>query len=128
MSKVKVDRKSQIIGKEVKVDSVVSETMDFAEYKNVFNKFSQEAGNLEVAIADLKAQLDLIGPVKDKDPEVIKLKNIMVEAQKLKAKEEIVEKLQELEKMLVRKKDDIAAFQPNFVKIQKAEKDVKLSN
>ena len=129
MAKVKVDRKSQIIGtNEIKVDSIVSETMDYSEYKNVFAKWSQEASNFEAAIGDLKLQLQAIGPVKDKDPAVIKLKETLVEAEKLKARDDMKIQLQDLEIRLARKKEEITALQPNFIKIMKAEKDVKLSN
>ena len=113
MADVNLKRNARLEGDHAIIESEVVEQLDKDEYMALFIKKSKDAMSLDYAIKDAKHRLEQLKDIKD-DPEIQKLKEMLINAEKLRERDELKEKLKEMEKTLARFKIEVEAMKPVY--------------
>ena len=93
---MKITRKPKIQNNKITISSEVFEELSGDEYIKMYNDKSRDLNNLQSTIEDGKRQLGELNKVKE-TPELKKLKEQLILAEKLKNKYSLIENLKQME-------------------------------
>jgi len=110
-------RTPKLEGDKVKINSTASEELSINEFKGQYQSRLMEIHGYEQQIAALNAELDKF-PEIAVDEELKKFKELLDQANDLVKIDEAKNKIKELDKKLVKAKDEIKSFQEVVQKIQ----------
>jgi len=117
MAKIKLQRHPKLEINEVVIESTVQERMDKDEYVGLYNKKAGDATALKWAIEDAKNRLKKMDEV-EATPELIEFAKKLKQASIIKDRDEMREKLQEMETTVVRLNEEVKSLQAVYDKIR----------
>jgi hypothetical protein len=104
------------------VKSEVNETMNEDEFRLAYAQKTKQINDIQDALAQARYQLSTYKGIEETD-EVRRIKEMLVTAEKLKEKDNIIAQIKELEKQQQKNMKEVHEFTPMIIQLEKERKD-----
>jgi hypothetical protein len=122
MSESNIERKFVRDGEKFIVKSEVNESMNEDEFRLAYAQKTKQINDIQDALAQFKYQLSTYKGIIETD-EIRKIKEMLVTAEKLKDKDNIVAQIKDFEKNLDKVMKEVREFTPMIIKLENDRKE-----